>query len=813
MTTGNICGSDEEVKPSQEHPRAEKWRAFAPEIIGLDGKRPLAKDWQNWQGSTDYMGRLEENGRNFGLLGRHFPGVDIDISNPVLAGIARTLALEIIGPAPVRTRADSPKCLLMYRGDGFRKRRLEGRTEVNLTAWKADPSVKADTCVELLARGQQYAIDGRHPDGAMYAWDRQPSPWDLTEITADKWDTFIRTVADRLKRVANIAILKDGLGSAIHAGNARDQEGLLAPDPAEAIEAMRQWAERNGEAHADHYPHDKFVELCAAFRGSVGVQADELYDDFRELCPGGRDVDGNTEKTYHSFADVSIGWSRLCEITDYVSTTSGFAAAQLPDEGNAEAFPADPGATAREEMFGRYVRCGAIDRFFEIGTGEALAPKEFNARNRKVASFGARGEKSAEAIFINHCEPEKHTVYAPTYRPDRPPSIVREERDGLMRNCINVYRPSIIKPKTGAMAADAAPWLKLGERMFGREDEEGNGLTHVLNWAAHLVQHPGKKINHAPVLYSEMHGVGKDLFLQVFAHILGQHNCRVVLPDVLLGRFTDYLETQLIIVPEMMNFSRRDVENRLKGFLCAPPAAVRVDKKNQQPYDIPNIQAWCFTTNHDDALHLEPHDRRYWVWDCGRSGRMAPDEGRWISEHWYREGGAAAVAGYLLARDISKFNPGAPPPMTEIKQTMIKNSEPRIVRFLREQFEEGAKLEGRTVLVAGDVVDAAGQATCVKLGVSARKHVPAALKSEGFAQGPRVRLGSTREEAPKQLWLKDPGGLLALLGADRLREKYHKEKTKAENAEAKAAGFPDDGADETEPVGGAFGGEREKIIW
>jgi hypothetical protein len=39
---------------------------------------------------------------------------------------------------------------------------------------------------------------------------------------------------------------------------------------------------------------------------------------------------------------------------------------------------------------------------------------------------------------------------------------------------------------------------------------------------------------------------------------------------------------------------------------------------------------------------------------------------------WYESGGNAIVAGYLAARDVSAFNPGASPPMTEAKAIMVE---------------------------------------------------------------------------------------------------------------------------------------------
>jgi hypothetical protein len=40
---------------------------------------------------------------------------------------------------------------------------------------------------------------------------------------------------------------------------------------------------------------------------------------------------------------------------------------------------------------------------------------------------------------------------------------------------------------------------------------------------------------------------------------------------------------------------------------------------------------------------------------------------------WYRSGGYEAIASWLLARDVSAFNPAAAPPLTDFKQSMIEH--------------------------------------------------------------------------------------------------------------------------------------------
>lgn len=290
--------------------KSQVWAQFASEIIPLraDTKRPAMRGWSTWQGSVDWLKQWEREGKGYGMLARRHPGIDIDVTLPGLVSIIRQHALKTFGPAPVRTRPNSSKCLLMYCTDEtLRKRRFV------FTAQNG-----SEHAVELLATGQQYVVEGTHPEGGEYAWDRDAHK--LTPITGEQWDTFCTSLAELLQRAAGCTVTKDGLGAKSSQGNAaRCGEGLLAPDPqVDPVLAMRHWAERWRTNDMHVLPHDAFIDLCAAFRGAAGDHADSLFDDFRECLPAPRDTEEGTEYRFHSFdSGVRLGWSRLCQITGY----------------------------------------------------------------------------------------------------------------------------------------------------------------------------------------------------------------------------------------------------------------------------------------------------------------------------------------------------------------------------------------------------------------------------------------------------------------------------------------------------------------
>jgi hypothetical protein len=133
----------------------------------------------------------------------------------------------------------------------------------------------------------------------------------------------------------------------------------------------------------------------------------------------------------------------------------------------------------------------------------------------------------------------------------------------------------------------------------------------------------------------------------------------------------------------MENFEKRATYNKLKEWLADPPSTVDVHHKYMRPYAVPNIQNWALSTNKENAIALEPTDRRFWIGDCDIP-RPAPAYfvALW---HWLaHEKGFEACVGWLLDRDVRAFNPKAPPPLTAAKSKMIMLARPATQRWVCE---------------------------------------------------------------------------------------------------------------------------------
>jgi hypothetical protein len=226
--------------------------------------------------------------------------------------------------------------------------------------------------------------------------------------------------------------------------------------------------------------------------------------------------------------------------------------------------------------------------------------------------------------------------------------------------CFNLYRPPDIE---SGDATKAGMWLDHIHKIFDENAE------HIIKWCAQRVQHPEIKINHALVLGSEKHGIGKDAALEPVKRAIGPWNFGEVNPQQLLGRFNGFLKKVILRVNEardLGDINRYQFYDHTKLYTASPPDVLRVDEKYTNEHSILNCVGLILTTNYKTTgIYLPAEDRRHYVaWS-----NMAPEDfadSYWNQLFgWYGEGGDRHVGAYLRGLDLSGFDPKAPPPKTQ----------------------------------------------------------------------------------------------------------------------------------------------------
>lgn len=370
------------------------------------------------------------------------------------------------------------------------------------------------------------------------------------------------------------------------------------------------------------------------------------------------------------------------------------------------------GRVEKEGWYERFAYLQDDDAYFDMQERREVSRGTFNAIFRHIGCNSIHGKRSkieAATSFDEHRQAKgARSLVGLTYAPGE--SILCA-RDGLVYG--NRWRDA----RPPAVAGDVGPWLAHVERMIPDERER----AHVLDVMAFKVQNPNRKINHA-VLHGGAPGAGKDTLWAPFLWAVGGDalvNVSLVRNEELTSQWGYALETEVMVINELRQSEakdRRALENQLKPLIAAPPDMLPINRKGLHPYMALNRLFVLAYSNERVAINLPTEDRRWFViWSD--AGRMSPAEsvGLWA---WYKSGGMARVAAWLHQRDVSAFNPGMPPMMTEAKAIMVEagmsGAESFLVELMRARIGEFSK----------GVVGAPWHALCDRLQGSA----PGAIK-------------------------------------------------------------------------------------
>ena len=343
-----------------------------------------------------------------------------------------------------------------------------------------------------------------------------------------------------------------------------------------------------------------------------------------------------------------------------------------------------------------------------------------NARIAPLA--GPNGKPMDASAWLDQHKPVEQITWAPGL-----PKVIHDrliadggwiKKKGV--RTFNLYRPPTIEPGD---VAKVGLWLDHAQKVYPDDAE------HIINFLAHRVQRPGEKINHALVLGGKP-GVGKDSLIEPVKSAVGPWNFAEVSPKQVLGRFNAFLRSVVLRISEARDLGDIDriaFHEAMKSYTAAPPDTLRVDEKNLREYSIPNICGPIITTNHkSDGLYLPADDRRHFVGWSPLDQDSFPD-GYW-SKLWayYDAGGRQHVAAYLAQRDISAFDPKAPPPKTQAFWDIVNaNSDP----------EEGALADvldklSKPPAVTIAMIDAASDLTLADR--RNRRQVPSRMEAVGY---------------------------------------------------------------------------------
>jgi len=339
--------------------------------------------------------------------------------------------------------------------------------------------------------------------------------------------------------------------------------------------------------------------------------------------------------------------------------------------------------TTKEGWYERFAYIQEDDAYFDLQDRREVARGTFNALFRHVTCYSIHPSKQKRRIEASVCFDENRQAKGAlalagiTYAAGENVLVSREGQ---------VFGNRWINQRPAPVAGDASPWLEHVERMIPDDVER----EHVLNVMAYKLQHPNQKINHA-VLHIGHPGSGKDTMWQPFLWGIGGEalaNVKIVRNEEITSQWGYALESEVMVFEELRQSEakdRRALENHLKPIIAAPPEFLQVNRKSLHPYQALNRIFVLAFSNERVPLSLAGDDRRWFV-TYSEAERMTQPAAQAIWD-WYKAGGLAVAADWLYKRDVSRFNPGATPPLTEAKIIMVEQGRSAGESYLVDMME------------------------------------------------------------------------------------------------------------------------------
>lgn len=344
-----------------------------------------------------------------------------------------------------------------------------------------------------------------------------------------------------------------------------------------------------------------------------------------------------------------------------------------------------------ERFYQTHVYVAEQNAFFCPGKNMWLTPDAFHNSFAHI-----NDDARAQAITEGKVRKVDRLDYAPGM-----PEIFLEEGVTYVNGWRGQIEPGI--------HGDCTRWLD-HFKVLGWEEHQ----KHILQWMAYTLRHPERKINHMLVLGGG-EGNGKDYILEPLKRALGRDHTTID-GDELLRDFNDYLmSTKYLHINESELGDRkeaRQVANRAKPLAAAPPHRLRVNLKGIKPILVRNVVNCTMTSNSAVPLALSGDSRRYYaVWTSvsirGQDGQMTPQWRAYWTDRWSwmrdMEGWRACVHYLLHQVDLSDFDPGAVPVVTDFVKEIQEASEDPIQSVLKEMINRRYSLLASDLLSSHDV--------------------------------------------------------------------------------------------------------------
>lgn len=212
--------------------------------------------------------------------------------------------------------------------------------------------------------------------------------------------------------------------------------------------------------------------------------------------------------------------------------------------------------------------------------------------------------------------------------------------------------------------------------LIPKEDER----ERFLDWLAHCEQRPEELPHHGWLMWTEQFGIGRNWLSSLLSRVWqGETAPSLDLIGLLNGSFNNAIsQRRCAIIDEIhmgSNVSIHTMAARLRQMMTEEIRVI--NPKYGKMHAEYNSVRWLVFSNHDDALPIPADDRRFEVVKNPTTPRSEADYDK-LYKTLNDIDFIASVGWFLATRDISRFNPGRRPALTQSKLDIIDATTPQL---------------------------------------------------------------------------------------------------------------------------------------
>lgn len=766
--------------------------------IPLGKKGPVEENWQKIVSSAVNVKHWIEAGmgaHGVGILTKHNPAVDIDVSEEDFAQELQDKAIELWGYAPTRV-GNAPKRLMLYRTrDPFPK--ITSRSF--LDEWGDRQRI------EILCDGQQFvAFHTHNTTGKPYVWTTPENP---SNFSRDNLPNFDDSKAQELIKLfedgAEARGWKEARSSLLRREVSAKAGAVDRADPFAAdsnkvdlsqVELQRRLMMVPGN---DDYDVWLQIGMCLYHQYDGEEIGLEMWHEWSESA-GNYDKEGLDAK-WRTFDISDKGRAPITArlilrlAKDAQETAALETAAELRDmfaqakdraawneaakaaksaeiDHLTRASLAETARDALQRVTGTKVPLSEVkktiayeidtrdmprwckdwvydstdDRFYNIIGKYAVTMQGFNAINDRHAMTkkdileGKGATSSASNLALNVFKIP--TVTGRMYAPGRDSIFMYNEA-----SMVNTYPENQVPAKPKSIRPIDLANIKRVKQHIRHLLADPAERRMLLDWLAFVVQNPGSRVNYAPLIQG-VQGDGKSFFAFLLAACMGLPNVRMGNAHILEGAFTGWAQGQCVMAIEeirLVGHNRYDVLNRVKPFITNP--VIEIHPKGRDPYNVENTTNYLLFTNYRDAMPLSQNERRFLVlfsqWQNSDTLRKfkAENPDYYVDLYCALDDSGPAIRQWLLQHELHEdFNPKGDAPITKAFHHMVEAAMPMDVRVIQEVIASKEYADVSDDLL--NVTFLQGLEMTLDIDVPKGKHLEKAMEIMGFEFLGRFRI-------------------------------------------------------------------------